>query len=169
MSALAAILLAIITILTKKLVNSKVHFTVSIIYPGFVGIPLNLAISMIIFFFALDKRPPEYYKDSWTIAEQSVIAVCSGIASLLTQVAVVIGLRYEEPAKFSVIRSSDLFFTLVLQATLLGIYANAFSIVGALLIFAATVLIILYKIVEKRNAQASKQSTCWRNVLFYKI
>ena len=167
---LAAFLVASSTILIKKLNNSKVHFAVNIIYPAYLGMPITLVISLAIYFLGVGgERPAELYEDSWTLLWQCVAVIGSAMASFLTQLVLIIGLKYEDPAKFSIIRTTDVLFSFVLQTLVLGIYANYLSILGALLIFLATLFVILFKIMDQRNSKSKKPETACKKCVFFKM
>lgn len=169
LAILAAFLVALATILLKKLNNSKVHFSINIIYPAMVGIPITFVISSIIFYFDLEKRNKELYKDTEAVLWQISYVLISAVSNLLTQLFFNIAINYEDATKLSIVRISDLFFTFFFQTLILNIYADLFSIVGALLIFVSTFLVILYKIIEKKyNKKNDSKSSC-EKFIFYKI
>lgn len=170
LALLAACFIAYSTILLKKLNNLKVHFSICIIYPTFVGIPLSTAVSLVFSQLGIVNRPEEILNDGkWTaLLWQIVFLVLSCLGSLLNQLFVNIGLKYEDAAKFSIIRTSDLLFTFILQIIILNIYSNAWSIIGALLILISTILVIFYKIIDKRRGKKREESI-WKRFIFYKI
>lgn len=169
LAILAATLIALAMIILKKLHNSKVHYSVNMIYPPLVGIPISLVISLLSFYFGFEKRNTELCKDTVTILWQVGYLAISAITNLLTQLFFNIAVKYEDVSKLSIIRISDLLFTLILQALILNIYADLFSIMGAMLIFTACVLVILYKIVERKYTKNRVLTTPFEKFIFYKI
>lgn len=169
LAILAATLIALAMIILKKLHISNVHYSVNMIYPPLVGIPISLAISLLSFYFGFEKRNTELCKDTVTVLWQVGYLAISAITNLLTQLFFNIAVKYEDVSKLSIIRISDLLFTLILQALILNIYADLFSIMGAMLIFTACVLVILYKIVERKYTKNRVLTTPCEKFIFYKI
>lgn len=169
LALLAACFIAYSTILLKRLNNLKVHFSICIIYPTFVGIPLATIISLVFSQLGFVNRPEEILNDGlYGLLWQIAFLVLSCLGSLLNQLFVNIGLKYEDAAKFSIIRTSDLLFTFILQIIILNIYSNVWSIIGALLILISTILVIFYKIIDKRRGKKREESI-WKRFIFYKI
>ena len=146
-----SLLIAISTILLKKLNVFKVDTPTIFIYVAYVGVPVTLLWSLIFNLLNIEKRPIEYLEDKWTFILQCIYLVLSASSSFLTQFFLNFAIKYEEPAKVSIIRMSDLLITFVLQSAILSIYSNLFSVLGALLIFTSTCLVIIYKILYNKS------------------
>lgn len=170
---LAAIFSSIVMVLIKKLNNHKVHYSIVIIYACYCGLPLNLMLSLVGELTNVMKpRDPLLYA-SWTnIFEQCGYSLASGVGGTLSQVFVNISLKYEDASKISVYRTTDILFTFLLQIVVLNIVANFLSVIGALCILCATLLVMMYRIAEKAFNKSIKHSdsiSCWKRFVFFKF
>lgn len=166
-----SMLVAISTILLKKLNVYKVDTPTILVYVAYVGVPVTLLSSVIFNQLNIQKRPIEYLEDKWTFMWQCVYLVLSASSSVLTQSFLNAAVKHEDPAKVSIIRMSDLLITFVLQSAILNIYSNLFSVLGALLIFTSTCLVIVYKILYSKYGQKddSNSMSFLTKCFFYKL
>ena len=80
---LVSILVATNTILIKQISNSKVHYAVNMIFPSYLGMPMTVAFSLVVFFWGVGgERPAELYETNWTVFWQCVAAIGSGLGAL---------------------------------------------------------------------------------------
>lgn len=165
----SAFFFAIGTIFLKKLNDLKFDYATILIYPAYVGIPTCLLASIVSSQFALEKRPPELLEDKCALMWQCIYLLLQGISTLLTQFFLIAAVKFEDPAKVSIIRMTDLLITFILQSFILNIYANLFSIIGALLIFISTSLVILYKILYNKYDQKDNKNSSCHKCFFYKL
>ena len=103
----------------------------------------------------------------------------SGIFGTMTQILINISFKYEETFKVSIVFSTSVLFAFLFQYLILKTTANLFSTVGGMLIFFATLFLILLQILEKQffneklgqNLAISKQNLIpwWKRCLFFKI
>lgn len=149
-SLITALAAAIVAILLKKLSNKHVHFSVAIVYASYVGLPLTIALSLATHFTQLTNKSVEHYKDTTTILWQVSYALGSAVSGLMSQVFMNLSLKYEEASKVSLLRTTDLLFVFLLQYFLLDIFSNYYSIIGSMMIFVATLLVMLFKFVDQR-------------------
>lgn len=156
LAILAAFSVAIATILLKKLINLNIDYSFMLVYQAYIGVPICLLLSILLRYIDFEKHHQHHHQqqqqqqrlnsnyDALTIVAQCTYSVMSALCVLGAQIFLKLGLHYEEPAKFSIIRMIDLFFTFILQMFVLHIYSNYLSIIGALLIFFSTFLVIFY-------------------------
>lgn len=147
-----------VAVLLKKLSNKKVHYSVAIIYASYFGLPFTISLNVISYLTGLEKKNMQLYdsveKVSWQIGLALMAALCGVVSQMLMNIALI----YEEASKVSIIRTTDLLFIFILQYVLLDIYSNVFSMVGALMIFISGILIMIYKMIEKKfNKPARSQ------------
>lgn len=172
MAILGAFLVALSTVIVKKLNNLKVHYSTMLVYQGYIGVPVCFVVSIV--FRQLDfaehsSDDAVQYKSLSSLLLQCLYAFIAASSSLITHVFFNIGLKYEDPAKFSIIRISDLFFIFILQMLILDIYSNYLSMIGAMLIFISTFLVIFYKIIDKKYNQDEKNQSLVTKFIFYKL
>lgn len=167
-----SILVAVNTIVLKKLTDRKVDFTCTLIYPAYLGVPVTLIVASLIRTLGVEGFSEEIIQDKWSLALQCFYVIISASSSMITQFCLNMALQNEDPAKVSIIRISDLLITFVLQNLILNIYSNILSILGALLILTSTFLVILYKILNskygKQEPEKPSFSAC-RKCFFYKL
>ena len=177
---LSALFYAFAIILSKNVANKKVHFSVPIIYQAYIGIPMSIAISIIFFFTGFQKYNMKLVSSPLSIIYQIGFAIGSGVFSVLLQIFLNIALRYEKSTLVSIIFSTSLLFTFLFQYLFLNINSNLFSTLGALLIFVATLLIIVFQMLEKKLLSDKKNQNetkdrdeisipVWKKCLFFKI
>ena len=169
MSALAS---SIVAVLLKKLTSIKVHFSIAIVYAAYVGLPIALILSVIMYFTGLEKKDMSHYKTPADIAWQCAYTLTSGLAGIGAQVTLQKALQYEDASRVSVIRCTDLFFTFLLQYLLLNLTANVYSTTGAVLIFSATFLTLIHKIIDQKyNAlrKGKKNKGCVKKCVFFEL
>lgn len=148
-----------VAILLKKLSNHKVHFSVAIVYASYFGLPFTIALSAFALITGVERKNAELYSTWDSLLWQCGYSLTSAACGVFSQILMNLSLKYEEASKISIIRTSDLFFTFLLQLIILDIHSNYLSIVGALLIFVATIIVLLFKLVDQKwNKKHSKES-----------
>ena len=162
-------------VILKKLANNKVHYSLPILYPAYIGIPTSCLISLVMFLTGAQKKDMQLVEDVPSILYQVSFAVASGLFGVLSQVFMNLSLKFEDTSKVSMVRSTDLLFTFLFQYLILRIHPNLFSTIGAFLILLATLFIIFLQMLEKLSLnEAAKNAkkddiTAWKNCLFFKI
>lgn len=145
-----AFLSAIVAVALKKLSNHKIHYAITTMYASYFGLPVSSLMSLVLIFSGMTHRDPKLYEDVPTFALQILYSFISGLCGTFSQVFFNISMKYEDASKVMIYRSTDLFFTYIFQYFTLNISTNIFSVIGAFLIIFGTVLILMYKIIEKK-------------------
>ena len=164
-----------VAILLKKLSNLKVHYSIAGVYTCYFGLPLAIALSAFAFITGVERKNAELYNTWNSLIWQWIYTLTSASCGVFSQILMNLSLKYEEASKISIIRTSDLFFTFLFQLLILDIHSNYLSIVGALLIFVATIIVLLFKLVDQKwNKKHGKDSdnnkpTGFKRFLFYKF
>lgn len=170
MALIAAVFAAFGTILLKRLVILNIDYTYNMIYAAYLGIPITLVLSILFRVLEIENKSFEpFLKDKLSLLWQLFFVLISSASQIISQVFLNIALKYEDPAKVSIIRINDLFITFVLQTLLLNIYSNFFSILGSLLIFTSTFLVIFYKILYNKYNKNDPNQSCCKKCFFYKL
>ena len=151
-------------VLLKKLNKIHVHYSIAIVYAAYCGFPI--AVGMQIFMY-LTKI--ETIKDWSTFSTSDILWQClwcfiSGLTGIAAQATYHVSLKHEEPTVISVVRCTDLFFTFILQYLFMSITANFLSSTGAVLIFFATLLTLVFKAITHRvNSKTAKNDKLMEN------
>ena len=155
---MAALFSSMVPLFLKNLSNRKVHFSVSVIYAGYFGLPFSLLLSLVLHLSNLENRNFEDYKSSSVIIWQLFYSFVSASSGVLSQIMMNISLKYEDASKVALLRSTDLLYTFILQHFFLGIDSNLFSIIGASLIFISTILVLVFKILQKSSKKETDKT-----------
>ncbi len=165
-----ATLSALVAVCLKKLAENNVHYSIPTIYATYFGIPTSLGISVVALATGITEKDPSLLDDMPSFALQVVYSILSGLCGTISQVTLNIALNYEEAGKISIIRSTDILFTYMFQYAWLGISTNVFSGIGAVLIIFGTVMIMVYKIVDKKTVESETEKRgIFLRVLLYKF
>ena len=152
MAAVSGLSYTLTSILIKQLSNQKTHFSIVNLYASYAGLPLGLVLSIAVFSTGYDREDKRRTLASTTLLNEMGLTFVSALTGVLSQIFWIISLKYEEPSKISILKTADLLFTFLLQYYLLNIEANVYSICGACLIAAGTVMVMLFKIIEQKIA-----------------
>lgn len=173
LAILAAVLSSITAVALKKLSNNKVHYSVTTMYACYFGLPTSTIMSVVMLATGITKKDPHMLDDIPSFALQLFYSFSSGLCGTLSQVLINVSLKYEDASRVSIYRSTDLFFTYIFQYFWLNISTNFYSGIGAFLIIFGTILILVYKIFDKRLAKKALingvSSSCWKKVFMFKF
>ncbi len=97
-----------------------------------------------------------YFEDKNLLLFQIGYSITSAICGCMSQVLFNISMKYEDATKLSIYRSTDFVFTYLLQYFWLNISIDLYSCIGAGLIVFGTILIFLYKMVDKKISKNKK-------------
>jgi drug/metabolite transporter (DMT)-like permease len=153
---LAAMCSSVVTIVLKKLSNQSVHYSITIAYAAYFGLPISLLISILSYLTGLTKKDLSILSDQVEFLSQIGFSLLSALFGTFSQILMNVSLNYEDASKVSLFRSTDVFFAFILQYFFLNIHSNMFSIIGALLILIGTVLILVYKQIDRVLSKKSK-------------
>ena len=167
-------------ILSKKVADKKIHFSVPIIYQSFFGIPFSLLLSSIYFFTGAHKYDFDLVKDFKNIFFQVSFALIASSFGVLFQIFLNCALKYENNSIVAIIVSTALLFSFLAQYLILNINPNFLSTIGVLLIFFSTSSVIFFQMFEKLllnnkkyaqngNSHNRKEIFSWKKKIFFKI
>jgi drug/metabolite transporter (DMT)-like permease len=134
----------------KKLCMKKVHYSITIIYGSYFGVPISFAISLILYLSGFSYRTIKPETSLNVILTQVFFSVISAIVGIFAQICLNLGLKYEDASKIAIIKTTDLIFTFLFQSYLVNIQKDFVSTLGAYLILFGTFLILAYKFMEKK-------------------
>jgi drug/metabolite transporter (DMT)-like permease len=160
----AAFFFGLVSILIKKLCNNNVHWSVNTIYASYTGIPVCIIISLIFYFTEFSHT--DLKSELPDLPLHILYSSCSAIFGILGQVFFNISLTCEDPTKVSIAKTSDVFFSYILQLFILNISVDFLSIIGSISILFGTFIVLSFKILENKLKKSPK-SSCFKKVLFY--
>jgi len=160
---------SLIAILVKKLTDAKVHYSLSLLFGCYFGLPLSIAISIGMYFSDLRKVNPLVYDTNEKLAWQIFYMVGSALFGCLFQSLTVVSNRYETASKLAIVSTTNLFWSFLLQYILLDIDSNFFSTIGALLIVFSVILSILVKMIDEKLKKKSLKENEKKSNFCFKI
>ena len=147
---ISAMAISCVAILIKKLSDLNVHYSVSVIYSSYIGLPTSLIISLIMYLTNTRNIDLSVYDTTEKFAWQIFYSLSSAICGCINQILVTMSNKHEDANKLALISTTNLFWSFVLQYLFLGIEANVYGATGALLIITAVLLNFLIKFVGQR-------------------
>ena len=158
-SAFAASLVAI---LLKKLAISNVHYSISVIFSSYIGLPMAFLISLIMYLTnTRDVNSREATNTPTKLAWQIFFSITSALCGCLNQLLVALANKYESANVLALVSTTSLFWSFLFDFLFLSNYTsnggeclsffNVFNIAGTLLILLAALISIIFKIFRNRN------------------
>lgn len=148
----------------KKLCNIKIHYSLSSSYPALMGLPISVVISVCIFFAGSSHTDFASEKDK--ILLHMGYSVCSALFANCALILLNLALEVEDASKIAIVKTSDVAFAFILQYLILNVEFHMFGLIGAAFIMSATLLIVVFRIVEKK---CGTEKPCLGRVMFYKF
>jgi drug/metabolite transporter (DMT)-like permease len=156
-----------VNIILKLLSNNNIHWSISTIYSVYFGLPLAITCRLICIPF-LDKN--DYLKNGTDVFLINVLyAVAGSVFDTFGLIFLNIALKYEDPTKITIVRTSNVFFVFLFQYFMLHIKFEMFSIIGAISIGVGSLLVLIMNIIEKKASQSNDSDTRFKRILFYKF
>lgn len=134
-----ALSLSLLQVITRSLVISKIHFSVISLYPAYVGIPVCLIFSSIMFWFKIQSFDQFTGRDTFFSISGSVIGI---FALIFLNKA----LEHEQASKVALLRISGIFFSMIFQYFILDIEIDFLGLIGAGLIIISIIMIVTIKL-----------------------
>ena len=164
----SVVITAVLGVLLKRLANDNIHYSVVTIYASYFGLPVSLLISGLMIVTGLEQKDPTVLADKEAVTSQIAYSILASLIGVLQQVFLNISLKHEEASKIAIIRSTDFFFTFLFQYLWLNIETNIYNGLGCVFIITGSILILVYKILEKKYSQQIENNPLLR-VLFIKL
>lgn len=153
----AALAASCVSILLKKLATLNVHYSISVIFSSYIGCPIALLISLIMFLTnARDVNSREATNTPTKLALQIFFSFSSAMCGCLNQLLVAMANKYETANVLALVSTTSLFWSFLFDFLFLSngdciSFFNVYNLVGASLIFLAAVLSLVVKIFEEKN------------------
>lgn len=181
MAICAAISYSFITILTKKLNERNIHFSIIGIFAGIVNLPFLIILSAIAIALGFGNRDFSSY-DKLELIVDAGYSITYACLSMLALIFWITSLKYEDASKIAMFRTIDILLTFLLQYFILGIESNFMSIIGSICITSGTLLIMSFKLIDKKvnnteleddkvqlHMKDPKATNCFNKLLFAKF
>lgn len=88
------------------------------------------------------------------LLEQTVLLCIVAAVGTCNQIIFNLALKYDDVFKISVVKTADLFFVILLQTIFLDININWLNLIGVLMIFTSTMIILMFKYCEERYLES---------------
>lgn len=79
----------------------------------------------------------------------------------------ILALRYEDPSKVAIITSTDLVFGFLFQYIVLHVLSDWMSLIGAILITIAAVLVPLHTLLENKGSKQTERTSLLARIYFF--
>jgi drug/metabolite transporter (DMT)-like permease len=157
LASFTAFALSGVTVILKKLSTKKVHYSVNILFTSMLGLPVSILLSLALNLTAQSKLLQNARQMPGELATHVLYSCVSSVVGVMAQVMFNLSLQYEDASKVSIIKTSEIFFSFLLQYLLLSIESNVFKIVGGVLIFISGSAILTYKIFDQKHAKRKRK------------
>lgn len=134
----------------RKLCVKKVHYTITTLCTTFTGIPFSLVLSAVLICTGYSKIIQNMQNQSHELLQQFLLLVITGLVGSMNQIVFNLALKNEVVSKVSLVKTSELFFILVLQSIFLDIHINTLNMIGVFMIFSSTMFILVFKYFDER-------------------
>ena len=175
-----------VSVILKQLANKKAHISIVLIYASYYGIPCSILTSYVMILTGVEERKSfsTLMTETNNLKPDVYLVLLTGLISVLSQILINLALQLEEASKIAILKSTDLIFTFFLQHIILNIHPNIFSSIGASMIFVGAVIVLIYKIIDKRHTKKLKLASskyvnsvnddssfkeCFSKIIFYKF
>ena len=179
---IGAFALGIVQIVIKKLCIKKCHYSVLTLYAVYYGAPISLAISII--FILIGKSHQNTKAELNVLLLHIFFSICVGLFGVGGQIFLNLSFKYEDATKLAIIRTTDVFFSFILQYLILNIQVDVLNLFGAMSIFMGVIVIFVIKILQNQfeshdKLQSDKKANggdlkkqdknCIRRCIFFNI
>ena len=156
-AVLGAICFGFSNILTKKLGMNKVHYSVVLFFPCFLGLPISAAVSLILYLLKVSHTNPlEFTSDKFNKME-IFYAFMAALISTLSVIFLNWALDKEEALKVVILKTTGVLITYVLQYFTLDIKVDLLGLMGAFFILLGTFLIVVFRFLNKKYENNSSR------------
>ena len=144
-------------VIVRKLCLSKVHFSVTSIYPALCGLPASIIISMLLI---ITKSSNIHLEDEAGILPmQFVYSFIAGLFGTAGLIFLNKALHTEDATRVGMMKTMGVFFSFILQYIMLGVEVDFLGILGALFIVSGTLSIMVIRLNEER---LNNTKSCFR-------
>ena len=136
---------------------NKVHYSVVLFFPCFLGLPISAAVSLILYLLKVSHTNPlEFTSDKFNKME-IFYAFMAALISTLSVIFLNWALDKEEALKVVILKTTGVLITYVLQYFTLDIKVDLLGLMGAFFILLGTFLIVVFRFLNKKYENNSSR------------
>lgn len=155
----------------RKLCLSKIHFSITSIYPAYVGIPSSILVTIIL--ILTNSTHANFNEDAEVISMQVLYSIIAGVFGTLGIIFLNQALKYEDPTKIGMVKMIGVLFSFILQYIFLDIEVDVLGVLGAIFVISGVLFVMMIKLYEKNksklNSVDEKKASIFRRILFIKF
>ena len=156
-AVLGAICFGFSNILTKKLGMNKVHYSVVLFFPCFLGLPISAAVSLILYLLKVSHTNPLEFRGDRFNRMEIFYAFMAALISTLSVIFLNWALDKEEALKVVILKTTGVLITYVLQYFTLDIKVDLLGLMGAFFILLGSFLIVVFRFLNKKYENNSSR------------
>jgi drug/metabolite transporter (DMT)-like permease len=162
LALLGSIFASMVYITVKKLCNNNIHSSIMMIYTSGFGLPTSLMLSAIFYYIDFKNDVPIFVYDTAELLTQIGLSFVAAILEVGSQYCTTLALKYENVSKVTLVKSSSIGLSFLLQYVMLGIVSGIFNTIGACLIFLSVLIVLVHKILDEKynQNQAINSDSC---------
>lgn len=150
---IGAVCMSFAQVSIRKLCLKKVHFSVTSIYPAYIGLPASILISVVLVLTNTSHK--NINEEADTLILQIFYSFCGGILGTMGIIFLNHALRHEDATKIGMTKTLGVIFSFILQYFLLGIAIDLLGVIGAVFVISSIIGVMSLKLFEK-NINKSK-------------
>ena len=169
LAIMAAISLSLGLINTKKLCMMNTHWSINAIYGSYFAFPVCFTVGLIMWNMGLI-RPDGC--DPLLLATHYMFSCLSALSGIVGYIMMTKAFACEDATKISIAKSTDVFFSSLLQFVILGVSMDVWSLSGSVAIFSGISIVLIFKLVDAKRNDSKKSddtSSCFVKFLFTKF
>jgi drug/metabolite transporter (DMT)-like permease len=177
LAMIGAMTSGIVFIILKKLSNKDIHYSITTFYAAFLGLPICLFGSMVLFLAGLTHRDAQ--KEADVLKYHVLLSFTAGALGVISQMLMILSFKYVNVSVISTVKTIDVLIAFLLQYMILNIPVNIVTVAGATAILFGIFIIFLYALGEKayksymknqvKSSKGRKVSKRVLKVVFFKF
>ena len=169
LAIMAAISFSFSSINSKKLCMLNTHWSINAIYGASFSFPVCFTVGLIMWNMGLI-RPDGC--DPLLLATHYIFSCMSALSGIFAYIMMIKAFACEDATKISIAKSTDVFFSSLLQFVILGVSMDVWSLSGSVAIFSGISIVLIFKLVDAKRNDSKKSddtSSCFVKFLFTKF
>jgi drug/metabolite transporter (DMT)-like permease len=147
---------SIVFIVVKKLCDKEVHSSVMMLATSIFGLPASIILSAIFYYIDFKNGLKVFDFETNKLLFQVGMSMVSAVIEVGGQYCTITALKYEDPSKVTLVKSSDVFISFVLQYVFLNIVSGYLNTLGACLIFISVLMVLIHKMFDQKFKSKNK-------------
>lgn len=161
---------SIAQVMIRKLSLAKIHFSLMVAYPAYIGLPASILVSVLLRLYRMSlpshsNKNTSFSNSSSSFcsflsdvqAEHWLMAFGSGLCGCVGVICLNKALQYEDPTKVGMIKMSGVFFSFLFQYVFLDVGVDLLAVLGAVCVLSGVGLVMTIKLYERKLNSKRKQ------------